>query len=707
MAKNKSNPVAGNQPVNRPPVAQKAQPVQPPKSGKPSALKLADGQFTPMMQLLIAASIAIITFFFLKVCLDNQFTNWDDPGYIKDNATIKDISSAGLARIFSLDNPIMGNYHPLTILTYGIEYSFVRLEPWLYHLDSLLFHILVTLLVFVFVNKLTGRPIAAAVASLLFGLHPMHVESVAWVAGRKDVVYGAFYMAACLTWLYYIRVGKEKKGLFYVLTALLFILSLLAKPVAVVLPITLLLIDYFEKRELKLSLLIEKAPLLAISVAFGIKSMLDQKKFGSLNTLNVDYNPLERICLGAYALVTYLWKAIVPIGLANYYPYPDKVGKSLPALFFIYPVIVIAALGLFTKFVLWPVIASFRADKTTETDTKTKNNDVLIFGVFFFFINIILLLQFIPVGGAIVAERYSYIAYLGLFIMAGWYVSAYFETGGNRSLGNVVLGAVLVYSLVLGYLSNERCKVWYDTTTLWTDEIRKEPDHAPNAYNNLGFNYFNKYNESVNPADRKRYYDSSYMLLSKAIQLQPTFVNPYISIGELLRTAGNFPDAKWHYYKALSLKSFDEDANAYLGLAIIYAISHNFDSSKFCFKECLRLKPYFPEAVSNYGNLLDMTGQHDSALVWYGIAVNQNPDMYAPYLNRGRSLQRMHRCEEAMKDFDKSLSLSPDNGEVHYAMSFCYAQKDNKAMALKEIQKAVSLGFTQIDKNYYAAMGGR
>jgi tetratricopeptide (TPR) repeat protein len=497
--------------------------------------------------------------------------------------------------------------------------------------------------------------------------------------------------------------------LFYILAALFFVDSLLAKPVAVVLPITLLLIDYFEKRSWNYYLLIEKIPLLAISVAFGFKSLQDQHKFGSLDTLNVDYNMLERIGLGGYALVTYLWKAVVPIGLANYYPYPDKVNGSLPVYIYIYPLVIASALVFLFLMIFKKasVVPEFDSIRLNPWDRLTSGNRVLGFGSLFFLVNIALLLQFIPVGGAIIADRYSYIPYLGLFFMAGWFVASFFEPGGNRPAGNMLLIATVAYSLILGYLSNERCKVWYDTTSLWTDEIKKEPERAPNAYNNLGFNYFNKYNESVNPADRKRFYDSSYALLSKAIQLQPTFVNPYISLGELLRTSGDFPRAKANYYKALTLKSFDEDANAYLGLAIIYAISHNFDSSKTCFQEALRLKPYFPEAVSNYGNLLDMTGQHDSALVWYGVAVSQNPDMYAPYLNRGRALQRMHRCEEAMRDFAKALLLSPDNGEVYYARSFCYAQKDNKPLALQDIQKAISLGFSQVDKNYFQAMGGR
>lgn len=668
MAKTKSKQ-GGNGP--RPPAKQ-------PAPAKQSGIDLQK----PSVQAAVLACIAALTWFFYNVCLDNKFTNWDDPGYVKDNALIKDLSPEGLHNIFS--SSVMGNYHPLTILSYAFEYSYVRLEPWLYHLDSVLLHILATVLVYWFVNLLTKRPVAAAVTALLFGLHPMHVESVAWIAGRKDVLYGSFYLAACIAYVYYLRAAGAKKAGLYAGVAILFLCALLSKPVAVVLPITLLLIDYFEGRKLNLRLVLEKLPFLAISIGFGIKSVLDQKDFGSLGTQNVIFNPLERIALGGYAFITYLWKAVAPVELCNFYPYPDRINDSLSFWYYLYPlaaIAIIAALWIFAR-----------------------KNKAVVFGAAFFLVNILLLLQFIPVGGAILADRYTYISYLGLFFMAGWLVSSYFEPGGKKDMQYAVLGIVLIYALVLGYMSRERSKVWYDTTTLWTDEIEKEPVRAPNAYNNLGFNYFNKFNDEVNPELRKIYYDSAYALLSKAIELQPAFANPYISLGELERSVNRFPEAKIHYYKAISLQNNFENANAYLGLGIIHAISKNFDSSNYCFSMAIKLKPYFPEAHSNYGNFFDMTGHHEEALKEYAAAIAQNPDMCAPYLNRGRMLQRMHRCAEAMKDFETALTLSPGMGEIYYARSFCYNQDGNKGKAMQDVEQAIKLGYARVDKDYYAML---
>jgi tetratricopeptide (TPR) repeat protein len=639
---------------------------------------------------LAAAAIAILVWLFYSTSLNNLLTNWDDPGYIRDNPLIKDLSANGLKAIFS--TPVMGNYHPLTILTYAIEYSFVRLDPWLYHLNSVLLHIVVTLLVFVFVNMLTKRIVAASVTAMLFGLHPMHVESVAWLAGRKDVVYATFYMAACIGWIKYLRATTNQK-LWYAGVIVLFLCSLLAKPVAVTLPLALLAIDYFENRTWSWGLILEKIPHFAISVAFGIRSMIDQKAFGSLATQNVDYSPLERLALGGYAFVTYLWKAVLPLNLSCFYPYPPKVDNVLPAYTYLYT---LAAIGLLAA--LW----------------LARKKKAVVFGALFFLINIALLLQFIPVGGAIVADRYSYIPYLGLFFMAGWYISDLFQPEGNKSRGYMVAGITAVYSLFLGVQAHARCQAWYDTASLWRDAIEKQP-LAPNAWNNLGFHYFNRFNESVDPQEKKICYDSALYLLSQATALDKTFANPVVSLGELQRGAGNFAEAKKYYYHALTLGDKEGKANAYLGLGITYAINRNFDSAGICFQNAATVKPYFPELHSNFGNFYDMMREMyakagntmyagrlaDSAFRHYGLAIAQNPDMYAPYLNRGRMYWRLDRCADALKDYEAAVVLRPDLGEIYYARSFCMEKQGNKRAALQEVEKAISLGFRDINPQYY------
>jgi tetratricopeptide (TPR) repeat protein len=402
--------------------------------------------------------------------------------------------------------------------------------------------------------------------------------------------------------------------------------------------------------------------------------------FGALGTQGEKFNAIERIGLGGYALVTYLWKAIVPVNLLCFYPYPLKQNGHLEYQYYIYPLVV-----LLLAAAIWFFLRKSKA---------------MLFGLLFFIINIALLLQFIPVGGAIVADRYSYIPYLGLFFMLGWLVSDFFEDGRKLQTGKALLGGVLVYCVVLAWMSNERCKVWYDGISLWRNEIEIEPMRAPNGYNNLGFFYFTKFNATPYPAERKLYYDSAYYLLNKAIELQATFVNPYISLGELLRSNNQFDEAMACYNKALKLDSSEMAASAYLGMGIVHAIRSNFDSSDYCFRKTLAMRPYNPEAHSNYANLLDMTHHVDSAIKHYGIAIEQNPDMYAPYLNRARAYQRNGRCAQAYPDFEKALALEPQLGEIYYARSQCHYILGKKMEAKQDLDKAISLGYTQIDPNY-------
>jgi protein O-mannosyl-transferase len=695
--------------------------------------------------LFFALLTALLTFVVLSPCLDNKFTNWDDPGYVKDNPLIKDLTGEGIKNIFS--HAVMGNYHPLTIFSYALEYSVARLDPFLFHLDSLLLHVLCTVLVFWFTLLFTKNNIASFVAAMLFGLHPMHMESVAWVAARKDVMFGSFFMASCIAYFYF-STSDKNRPLRYGATILFFIGSILSKPVAVTLPLTLLLIDYLTGRlfqtptsiaaapnnnqqgigKINLKVILEKIPFLLISLGAGIRSVQDQKDFNALNTLGIHFNFIERIALGAYALTTYILKALVPYNLSNFYPYPQQDSGKLPFLYYLYILVPIALVVLVFRF--------FR-----------KNRSV-IFGSLFFMVNIVLLLQFISVGGAILADRYTYIPYVGLFFIIGTLVARYGtpaalkdlgsgNTGGSSSVNPTISYAVVagmaIYIAILGYISNERCKVWYDTVSLWRDETAKHPD-APSAFNNLGFEYFNRGNMSMDAATRKLYFDSSELLLKEAIRLQPTFFNPYVSLGEVERTLGNFQVAKNYYYTALHLDGKDigdNIHNAYLGLAIVYCISGqnernifsryppetikstpelmkaaqnaalDFDSARICFSEAIRLKYAFPEAHSNFGNYWDMMGNFDSSLHEYTVSANQNPDMYASYLNRARLYMRHGKMQEALKDFALALEVGADIGEIYAGRAICYYQMGNRKAAWQDLQKAVALHFTEIDPNVY------
>ncbi len=644
---------------------------------------------------------ALLTFIAMSPSLSNLFTNWDDPGYIVNQPVIKDLSAAGLKNIFSTS--IMGNYHPLTMLTLAIDYAVGNgLDAHVFHMHSLLFHILTTISVYFFVAYFFKNKPAGFLVAVLFGVHPMHVESVAWVAARKDVVYGLFYVLSCLSYVAFLRNFNDKKNLWLGLTFLCFVLSILGKPVAVVLPLTLLLIDYWEGslykgnalfEGLNMNAIIYKIPFFVVSVFAGIRSMQDQKAFGASG--GGHYTFINRIELGGYAFMTYIGKALAPVKLKCFYPYPmDLATGKVPLIYLMYPIL---AVGLI-------VLAFF----------VFRKNKIVVFGAGFFLVNIVLLLQFIPVGSAIVAERYSYIPYIGLFMIPAGFLAV---KVGSESFKNFAPKLAMVFVPLVGwfsFLSYERCAVWFDGMSLWRDEIVIEPNLAPNGYNNLGYFYFEKYNGSPNPADRKVYYDSCVFLLKRAIEIDPNFVNPRVTLGELHRASAIYDqsagdvnsmvahilESKSYYYAALKMDSGEQAANAYIGLAIIYALTRNNDSSQYCFNKTFQLKPYNPEAHSNYANFLDMNGRHEEALKEYTTAIEQNRDIVPPWLNRARCLQRMNRCDEAMKDFETALKIAPDMGEIYYAMSMCYASKNDKRKAMELVQTAQSKGFRQMNQDY-------
>ena len=560
-------------------------PVTAPKQATPKSAPNGDGQPKRVSDWLVAGGVGLVTFLFLLSCLDNQLTNWDDLGYVITNNLIKDNSAEGIKNIFSIHHPVMGNYHPLTILLHLIEYSYVGLAPWLYHFDSVLMHVLATMAAYAFVKVLTRNTIAAAIASLLFGLHPMHMESVAWVAGRKDLIYSFFFLLGCATHLYYIR-NSDKKALWFTATIILYGVSLLAKSVGVTFPIVLLLLDLYEQRKLNFMLLVEKLPLFALSLLFGLLSIQAQKEVGALGTLDVHFSPFERIALGGYALVTYLWKMILPTGLSNFYPYPMKVNDALPAMYFVYPLIM---LGL--AFATWKF---------------GRKNRIVVFGTLFFIVNIFLLLQFIPVGGAIMSDRYTYIPYLGLFIIAGWFVARSIEE--KSAIGKPLLGGALLVCLIFGGLSNARCKDWYDSISLWRDNIEKHPE-SPIAYFYLGQEFYSRFELEPNPNEKKSLGDSAYLYFMKSIERKPDYINPIVCVGEYQRATGQIDEAKKTYLRALQIDKKCE--SAFLGLGVVYAIKQQYDSADQSFRKAISLKEIFPEAHSNYANYFDIIGKVD------------------------------------------------------------------------------------------------
>ena len=393
--------------------------------------------------------ILALTFLTYLPALSNGFTNWDDDKYILMNDAIKGLSAAHVRTHFT--QFFEGNYHPLSLLSLSLDHAIGGLDPFVYHLINLVFHLVNTALVYYVVLLVSGRLPIAAVAALLFGIHPMHVESVAWIAERKDVLYAFFFLVSLVAYIHYVRTDKTR---FFVWSVVLFLCSMLSKAMAVSLVVTLVALDVFLGRKLlSRKVLLEKVPFVLFALVLGWVAIVAQQSKGAVIEGFLLWH--QRLLVACYGLVQYVWKLMLPLGLSPFYAYPAVREGLLPSTFWFYPVIVLVLAGL--------VVASFRYSR------------LAVFGAVFFAVNVALVLQWFPVGSALMADRYVYVASIGFFLIVG---TVYDSLLGSRypRLAGVALA---VYTALLCVSTYRYTQIWKDDITLWNSVIAKRAVLGP------------------------------------------------------------------------------------------------------------------------------------------------------------------------------------------------------------------------------------
>jgi tetratricopeptide (TPR) repeat protein len=551
-----------------------------------------------------------LTFIVYLPSLKNDFTNWDDPNYVYKNPTIQKFDKDHVKEMLSAYH--MGNYHPLTMLSLATDYSFGKLKPKTYHITNLVFHLCNTALVFIFILLLFEKIELAAITSVLFGVHTLHVESVAWISERKDVLYTFFFLASLIFYLFYLKEGKNK---FYLFSLLLFILSDLSKGMAVSLSLTLFAIDWVKGNDFKnRKVILEKIPFLVISVFFGVIAIFAQK-LGNDTEGIPDYNIFTRLIFASYGFCQYLYKLIIPIKLSAFYPYPEK--ETLTSGFWIS--LLIALSVAFAAF--------YSAKKSKE----------YLFCFLFFVFNIILVLQILPVGKAIMADRYAYIPSIGFFLAFGIAVS-------NIKLEKAFIYIpLLVYVLFIGTLTFNRCKVWHDSFSLWTDVIEKYPE-AGIAYNNRGVAF----------AEEKEY-----------------------------------KQALADYNQAISIDS--SHTEAYNNRGVSRAALKNFAGAKHDYDKAIKLRPNYPDAYYNRGNSFIETEDTISAIKDYTKVLSLNPNHTGALNNRGLAKRAVKDYKGAMEDFNKAIKIYPANSEAYANRALLKYDMGDIAGAEEDNEKALKL----------------
>jgi protein O-mannosyl-transferase len=539
------------------------------------------------------AAIVILTAIVYFRATQNDFTFWDDPSQVSENTDIRALTFENIKTMFS--KYYVNMYQPLTTLSFAIEYHFAGLNPTVYHTTNVILHLFNLVLVFFLVSRLAKNTTVGLVAACLFGIHPMHVESVAWITERKDVLYAFFYLGALIFYLRYIN-GKQQK--YYWSTLAFFLLSLFTKSAAVTFALVVVLVDWYENRKFDKRLILEKIPFFILALIFGIISIYSQTGLDSGNIIGGKYSIPQRPFLAAYALVFYVSKLFIPINLSALHIYRVDQSMFLPIQYLLAPIPLALLL-----FVLWKI-------KPIKKE--------IIFGFGLFVSTIILNLHIIPVGGVIAGERYAYIPYIGLYLLLGHGI-LYIK---NRNTLNIqrykelqfLIGVAIILSL--SYITYARIGVWHDTVTLF--ENARDVDGVSRIGNQIlsaGYSY------RAEPMIADENYPQAIRDLTVAIECDSTFHRAWYNRGIAKQRSGDFSGALSDFDKAIDINS---------KIAVYY---------------------------NDRGNARIANSDTAGAMSDYMKAITINPELGEAYANRARIYYLTGKQEECCRDLRKADSL--------------------------------------------------
>jgi lipoprotein NlpI len=579
----------------------------------------------PKLVLLVILVFTIIAYF---NTLGNDVLSWDDTHYVSQY----DILPSGIEQIFT--TTYMDMYQPLTVLSFWLDHKIWGDNPLPYHLSNLLLHLLNTVLVFIFVALLCRNNMIASITAALFAFHPMHVESVAWISERKDLASSFFALLALISYVYFL--ARQKTGRYIAITLVFYVCSLLVKPQFVLLPFILMLIDFYQKRK-GTRVYLEKIPFIIVMLGFMTIGFLVQKGIGLTVVGYENYTVIDRLFFASYGFLFYIYKMFIPYPLSGFYAFPEKSQGFLPLIFYISPAIILLGLFLILKMV--------------------KNHRHILFGLLFYSVTLVLVLQLFPFGPVLVAEHYTYIPYIGLFIIIGYLIA---KVKHPKRSNLVILGVsgILILFVILTW---NRTRVWKNDITFYTDIIKNNPG-VPAFYNNRGlaFNKKDKYAQALED-------------LNRAIELDSTYVWAYCNRGIAYYGLGDYDQAFVDFKVALSLKP--DYPQVYNNIGLIYLDLKMKQDAVTAFETALEYDPDFALACIN----LDRT-EHISKPLTVDILLEQTVIYYLD--------QRYQKCIHVC---DQILDKNPNNALALNNMCACYVKLGEWSNAIKAGERALEL----------------
>ena len=537
------------------------------------------------------------------------------------------------------------NWHPLTWLSHIADCELYGLRPAGHHITNLLLHVLNTLLLFWVFRKMTGSVWPSAFVAAVFALHPLHVESVAWVAERKDVLSTLFWLG---TMIAYVRYAERCGTGNYLLVVLMFGLGLMAKPMLVTLPCVLLLLDYwplkrFDKFSIKW-LIVEKIPLFVLAAGSSIITFFVQQKGGAVIQLEF-VSVSSRLGNALVSYIGYIGKMIYPSGLAVLYPYPaEGVGSWRP-------LVAVALLAGLTLFFI---------------RLAGKQRYALV-GWLWYLVTLVPVLGMVQVGSQAMADRYTYIPSIGIFVVVAWGLSDLLNRWKNK---RVILSISALITILLATLAT-RIQVghWRNSIALY--------EHTLNVTEH-NFIIHGNYGKVLDEDGRTEEAIEQYQ---NVLEIRPDRADAHYSLGVLFWETVKQPQSIAHYQKAVQLEP--DMTKAIYNLATALMKISRYDEAAGHFRKVLELRPDHAVAHFNLGVVLDKLGKGQQSINHFKLALKLNPDNPDAHYNLGVILGKMGKLEQTIEHFDNTLQLNPENVEAHNKLAKVYHElkKPGKAMA--------------------------
>jgi tetratricopeptide (TPR) repeat protein len=609
---------------------------------------------------LIYSGLAVVTLAVYLPAIHHGFVEYDDQQYVTENPHVQaGLTWTGLVWAFGFH---AGNWHPLTWLSHMLDCQFYGANAGGHHLTNVLLHVAGTLLLFSVLNRMTNRMWRSAAVAALFAWHPLHVESVAWIAERKDVLCAFFWM---LTLWLYIRQAAQPSLARYLFVLGSFVLCLMAKPMGVTLPFVLLLLDYWplnrisefaghppEKTLLRFKqnpwrrLVLEKVPFLALSaIACGLTLCAQELAIVSTAGLTVT----QRIAHVLAAYNHYLVAMFVPRHLAVYYPYQIH----LPALTIACAVIVLAL--------------------TTVLAIKNlRRRPCLMVGWLWYLGTLVPVIGLVQVGDQAWADRYTYLPLIGLFVPLVWLAFEIIKSRVVLQSASVIVAGVLLAS------TSAQLSYWKDTRTLFEHADQVTPRNYM-AVTMLG---------SLLAKEGK--WDEAMKYYQTALRYQPAFPEAHFFLGNALDEQGKLDEAVAEYQKALWFRPTQEQTHIFMGIAL--AKQKKYDEAIAHYNAALKLNPDSAVTHNNLARIFHTLGRLDAAIEHYNAALQSDPTLALAHNNLGILLIQQGRLVEGTKHLREALRLKPGNAETEYNLALALNQQEqwNAAAGL----------FTEIMRNH-------